>query len=101
MPPAASTKIFAPYHVTVGAAAVHLGPASGNSRAHSHTLKAVCTPGEKVYLGASSAVTTADGYPLEDGETFPFEVFDASKIWAIGTAGGQKVVVLPRGTRGT
>jgi hypothetical protein len=52
-------RLVAPYRVTVGAAAVQL-TASGN--VHGIVLKAIC-PGQTIYVGVSSSVTTATGYP--------------------------------------
>jgi hypothetical protein len=90
-PSAASVRLTAPYRVTVGAAAVQL-TASGN--VHGIVVKAL-SPGQTVYIGASSAVTTATGYPMVDGETLTLEVRNADQLYAIASAASQAVAVLP------
>jgi hypothetical protein len=84
-------RLVAPYRVTVGAAAVQL-TASGN--VHGIVLKAIC-PGQTIYVGVSSSVTTATGYPLSDGETLTLEVQNANQIYAIASAAAQSVAILP------
>jgi hypothetical protein len=87
----AGVRLVAPYRVTVGAAAVQL-TTSGN--VHGIVIKAMC-PGQTIYIGASSAVTTATGYPMVDGETLSLEATNANQVYAIASAGGQSVAVLP------
>jgi hypothetical protein len=87
----AAIHLVAPYRVTVGGTAVQL-TASGN--VHGIVLKALC-PGQTMYIGASSAVTTATGYPMSDGETLTLEVANANQIYAIASAAAQSVAVLP------
>jgi hypothetical protein len=83
--------LVAPYRVTIGAAAVQL-TASGN--VHGIVIKAIC-PGQTIYIGASSAVTTSTGYPMVDGETLTLEAANANQIYAIASAAAQSVAVLP------
>jgi hypothetical protein len=83
--------LVAPYRVTVGAAAVQL-TTSGN--VHGVVIKAIC-PGQTVYVGVSSSVTTATGYPMADGETLTLEVQNANQVYAIASAATQSVAVLP------
>jgi hypothetical protein len=90
-PNALPIRLGAPYRVTVGVAAAVL-TASGN--VHGVILKAIC-PGQTIYVGASSAVTTATGYPMTDGETLTLEVRDANQIYAIASAAAQSLAVLP------
>jgi hypothetical protein len=84
-------RLVAPYRVTVGAAAVQL-TSSGN--VHGFVLKAIC-PGQTIYVGVASTVTTATGYPLVDGETLTLEVRNANEVYAIASAASQSVAVLP------
>lgn len=90
-PGAAHVRLVAPYRVTVGAAAGQL-TASGN--VHGLVLKAIC-PGQTIYVGVSSAVSTATGYPMSDGDTLTLEVRNASDIYAIASAAAQSLAVLP------
>jgi hypothetical protein len=87
----ASIRLTAPYRVTVGAAAVQL-TASGN--VHGVVIKCLC-PGQTVYVGTTSGVTTATGYPLVDGETLTLEIRNANQVYAIASAAAQSVAVLP------
>lgn len=91
-PNRAAVQLLAPYRVTVGASAVQL-TASGNVNG-GVVVKAIC-PGQTVYVGTSAAVTTANGYPLSDGETLTLEVSNADKVFAIASAAAQSVAVLP------
>lgn len=88
---AAPVRLSAPYRVTVGTTAVQL-TSSGN--VHGVVIKCIC-PGQTVYIGASSAVTTSTGYPMVDGETLTMEVRNANQIYAIASAAAQSVAVLP------
>jgi len=90
-PNPAKVNLVAPYRVTVGAAAVQL-TSSGN--VHGVVVKAMC-PGQTIYIGVSSAVTTATGYPMTDAETLTLEVRNANQIYAIASAPAQAVAVLP------
>jgi len=86
-----ATKINAPYRVTVGVAAVQL---TSNGTVHGQLIKALC-PGQTIYIGRTSAVTTLTGYPLADMETLTLEVADVSELWAIADAAAQEVAILP------
>jgi hypothetical protein len=90
-PASAPVRLTAPYRVTVGAAAVQL-TTSGN--VHGIVLECLC-PGQTIYIGASAAVTTATGYPMADGETLTLEVRNANQLFAIASAAGQSLAVLP------
>lgn len=80
----------APSRLTVGAAAVQ-GTSIG---CHGVLVRAIC-PGQTIYIGASNAVTTATGYPLNDNESIQFEVDNVNKLWFIASAAGQAVAFLP------
>lgn len=90
-PSAAPVRLVEPYRVTVGATAVQV-TTSGN--VHGIVLKALA-PGQTIYIGASSAVTTSTGYPMSDGETLTLEVRNANQLYAIASAAAQSVAVLP------
>lgn len=91
-PVSANVHPLAPYRVTVGAAAGQL--TSSTTVNGGIVIKAIC-PGQTIYVGVSSAVTTATGFPLSDGETLRIEVSDANQLYAIASAAGQSVAVLP------
>lgn len=90
---AANVRLVAPYRVTVGTSAGQL-TSSGNVRGV--IIKAIC-PGQTIYIGTSSAVTTSTGYPLADGDSLTLEIRNASDIYAIASAAAQSVSVLPFG----
>lgn len=87
----APIRIVAPFRVTVGADAVQL---TASANVHGVIIKAIC-PAQKIYLGASSAVTTATGYPLQDGESVMFLSKNADQFWAIASAAAQEISVVP------
>lgn len=60
---------------------------------HGVIVKAIC-PGQKVYVG-DATVTTANGYPLGDGETLTLEVKNANQIYMTADADAQAVSILP------
>ncbi len=92
MPPtAAPIRPVAPTRNTVGATAAQL-TSTGNN--HGVILKAMC-PGHTIYLGTTSAVTTATGYPMSDGETLTLEIANANQLYAIASAASQSLAVLP------
>lgn len=84
--------ISAPYRVAVNSGAAAALTTAGNK--HGFVLKAMC-PGQVIYIGVSSSVTTANGYPMNDGETLTLEVKDAAELYAIADADNQSLAVLP------
>lgn len=80
----------APSRLAVGLAAVH----SASIPCHGVLVKAIC-PGQVIYVGISNAVTTATGYPMNDGDQLQFEVKDATQLWFIADAAAQSVAILP------
>jgi len=91
-PNRAAIQVTAPYRVTVGVAAVQL-TSSGNVNG-GVCVKAL-VPGQTLYLGVSSAVTTATGWPMTDNESLCLEVRNANVLWGIASAAAQSVAVLP------
>lgn len=91
-PPAPSITFLAPYRVSVGGTAVQLTTSANVNGGI--LLKAIC-PGETVYWGVSSAVTTANGFPLANGESVPLNVRNANEIYVIASAASQAVAVAP------
>lgn len=91
-PQGASVQLVAPYRVTVGATAVQLTNSTNVNGGV--VIKAIC-PGQTLYIGISSAVTTSTGYPMSDGETLTLEVRNANQLYAIASAAAQSVAVLP------
>lgn len=92
MTPASSAiRIKAPTRSASGVAAAQL-PDSGN--VHGVVVKAIC-PGQTIYVGADNTVTTANGYPMADGDTLTLEVRNANQIWHIASAAAQSLAVLP------
>ena len=45
-------------------------------------------PGSIVYVGRSSAVAAANGYPLGPGDELALRGYDVSRVWIIGSAAG-------------
>lgn len=91
-PNRAPVRVTAPYRVTVGGTAVQL-TSSGNVNG-GVCLKAL-VPGQTLYLGVSTAVTTSTGWPMSDNESLCLEVINANQIWGIASAAAQSVAVLP------
>lgn len=83
-------RITAPNRLAVGVTAVQ----GSNRPCHGVVVKALC-PGETIYLGTSSAVTTADGYPMGDGETLTLNVKNANELYFIASAAAQAVAFVP------
>jgi len=88
----APVRLIAPYRVTVGTSAEQVTD-SGNVNG-GVVIKAIC-PGQTIYVGVSSSVTTSTGYPLSDGETLTLEVRNANALYVIASAAAQSVAVLP------
>ena len=91
-PNRASIRVTAPYRVTVGATATQL-TSSGNVNG-GVCVKAL-VPGQTMYLGISSAVTTLTGWPMTDNESLCLEVRNANELYGIASAAAQSVAVLP------
>lgn len=87
--PLPPVRLMRPYHMLIGTSVQNLG-STGVVRGV--TLKAIC-PGETIYIGIDSAVTTTDGFPMTDNETLYLEVNNPNQIWAIATASSQRLVV--------
>lgn len=83
-------RLLAPARLAVGAAAVQ-GP---NVPVHGVLVRGLC-PGQTIYIGTSSAVTTANGYPLADGEEKQFEVSNLNQLWFIASAAAQALAYFP------
>lgn len=80
----------APSRLTVGVAAAH----TASIPCHGVMVRALC-PGQNIYIGVSSGVTTADGYPMTDGDEKVFEVKDVTQLWFIADAAAQAVAIFP------
>lgn len=91
-PNRAAVNVVAPFRVTVGTSAVNL-TSSGNVNG-GVCLKAL-VPGQTLYIGVSSAVTTLTGWPMSDNESLCLEVRNANVLWGIASAAAQSVAVLP------
>lgn len=91
-PNRAQVRVVAPYRVTIGATSVQL-TTSGNVNG-GVCLKAL-VPGQTLYIGISTAVTTSTGWPMTDNESLCLEVRNATDLWGIASAAAQSVAVLP------
>lgn len=80
----------APTRLSVGTAAVQ----GSNTPCHGVIVKAM-SPSQTIYVGASSAVTAADGYPLADSGTLTLEVTNTNQLWFIASAASQAVSLFP------
>jgi hypothetical protein len=84
-------RLRTPYQVPVGMTPAAL-TASGSVLGL--TLKCMCA-GQTIYIGSDSSVSASTGWPLYDGDTFSVEVSDAANVWAVASAAGQRLAVLP------
>jgi len=85
---------LAPIRQTINNAGGAQQGSSTPGNVHGVVIKAIC-PGQNIYVGVSSAVTTGTGYKMGDGETLTFEVKNLNKLWFIASADGQSISVLP------
>src|SRR4051812_29669599 len=83
-------RLVAPARLTVGAAAVQ----GTDIACHGVVVRGMC-PGQTVYIGVSSAVTTATGYPLADGEEKSFEITNLNQLYFIASAAAQAIAYFP------
>jgi hypothetical protein len=83
-------RLVAPARLAVGAAAVQ-GP---SAPCHGVLVRGVC-PGQTIYIGISSGVTVANGYPMADGEEKQFEVSNLNQLWFIASAAAQAIAYFP------
>lgn len=88
---AGTITLVAPFRVAVGATCVQLTASAG--------LKGVTimpiAPGQTIYLGSDNTCTTANGFPLTNGQPASFTVSNSNQIWAIASAAAQAVSVFP------
>lgn len=83
-----------PFRASVTTSAAALALPGGQARSHLYILKAIC-PSDVIYLGTSSAVTSSDGYPLQNGESITVEARDVTSLYAISGAGACSLAVWP------
>lgn len=86
----APLRISAPTRAVIGTAASQLPSQS----CHGVILRAVC-PGQILYLGVSSGVTTATGFPMNDGDVLDLAVKNTNELYFIASAAAQGLAVLP------
>jgi hypothetical protein len=55
------------------------------------SIKALASNAEPVYLGASNAVTSGNGYELSPGDSVDVELGPGANLWAIAALGTQRV----------
>lgn len=79
--------------LSVGTAAVQLAPAN-SARAKLSVRNNSTT--NTLYLGATNAVTTANGFPLAAGEAYTFDGTTAA-VWGIASAASTDVRVMQEG----
>jgi hypothetical protein len=80
----------------VGLTAVQLGSTPLSNRS-SLSVKVVCTLGAIIYIGPTSGVTTANGYPLFNGDSVQLDLTPAHQLWAVASAAGQLACLLEIG----
>lgn len=56
-------------------------------------IKALAANGDTVYVGSSSGVTSASGFPLAAGQELTLPVSSLTKVWVIGGAASQGYAV--------
>ncbi len=83
---------------TVGTSAVQITPSPLSNRS-AIGLKCVATTStDAIYIGNSSAVTTANGYPLFTHDGLNIDLTSSQAIWAIGTSAGQLLYAIESAT---
>lgn len=87
---------FLARQLAVNGSAVRLDSTGFDGR-YAISVKALAANGGKVYVGASSAVTTTDGYELDKSASLDLGLSTRASVWAIGSAAGQRVSVLEVG----
>jgi hypothetical protein len=83
-------RITAPSRATVDSAAAQ-GP---NIPCHGVLIKAIC-PGQTIYVGVDANVTTATGFPLNDGDVLDLRVTNVNQLGFVASADTQSVALLP------
>lgn len=61
------------------------------------SFKAICTGINAIYIGNSSGVTTATGYPLFNGDSLQLDLSTASSPYAIASTASQTLYVMEIG----
>lgn len=84
--------------ITVGVAATKLAPLEVDNTMAGFTVVVVNRGTGSIFLGGSTAVTTGTGLEVAAGGSFSINLDGGSdEIWAIATAGTQRVDVLRAG----
>lgn len=60
-------------------------------------FKAVCSGSNAIYIGNSSSVTTANGWPLFDHDALELDLKGTQQVWAISNAMAQSLYVVELG----
>lgn len=81
---------------TVGTSAVQLTPTPLANRS-SLSIKVTTVGGGVVYIGNSSGVTTANGYPMFSGDSLQLDLNPGQVAYAIASLAGQTVYALEVG----
>lgn len=83
-------RLTAPSRQTSGVAAAQ----GSNLPCQGVVIKAIC-PGNTIYIGTSSGVTAADGFPMSDGDVLELRVTNVNQIWHIASAAAQSLAYMP------
>jgi hypothetical protein len=86
-------SVFQTTQYSVGTSVVQLTPTPLTNRT-SISIRVTATGGNAVFIGNSSGTSTANGYPLYNGDTLQMDIDSSHQIWAIANAAGQTVYVL-------
>lgn len=82
---------------TIGSSAVQLTVSPLTNRSSMVVKVKTTTATDIVYVGATSSVTTSNGYALFSGDTLALDLTGTHQIWAIGSNTGQIVYILEIG----
>lgn len=89
-------NVFQTSQYTIGATSQKITPTPLPNRSVV-SIKVSTTGANVIYIGPTSAVTTADGYPLFNGDTIQMDITGAHDVWLIATAAGQTAYVMEMG----
>lgn len=77
----------------IGTTAIQLAPSALLNRS-SISITVEASPNIAVYIGNSSTVTVANGYPLYDGSTIQLDLTPTGAVWAVCASLGSIIACL-------
>jgi len=89
----AGLNAFQTSQYAIGSTATQLAPTPLPNRS-SISITVEASPNVAVYIGNSSAVTVATGYPLYDGSTIQLDLTPSGQVWAVCATTGSVIATL-------